>query len=310
MKRIDFARGERRRALAVRALPPAPASFEQAGLGARALPFAAVAMLAAASIALSPGPRSVPEALGAVGLLVLVAASFLLPWSRLPSWLTVLVPVAYSGSVLLLMLSTGDTVSGIGIVLLLPLLWTALYHRPWESAVVVGCTALVQLVTSLVPVALAAAVVARRVGFWTVLVGLLAFATHHLRNRLGRDVEARESLLRQTAALVTASEELTATLDPDQVLAVGTRLAAELVSPPGSPGRRAQYVRVVDGSAHVVAQYDETGAQVTFPFPLREHPNLVRVFESREALAAGLDPETAGPVVAELIRRLGVTYSV
>jgi len=69
-----------------------------------------------------------------VGLLAATAAAFLLPWPRLPGWLTVLVPLAYTGSVLALLLAAGPT-SGVGVVLLVPLVWTALFHRTWES----GC---------------------------------------------------------------------------------------------------------------------------------------------------------------------------
>src|SRR5579863_993607 len=54
--------------------------FDHVGLGARALPFALVAILATASISLPPGPSSPPEALGAIGLLALITVAFLLPW--------------------------------------------------------------------------------------------------------------------------------------------------------------------------------------------------------------------------------------
>jgi hypothetical protein len=44
-----------------------------------------------------------------VVLLLAVAAAVALPWPRLPAWLTVLVPLAYTGSVLALILATGTT---------------------------------------------------------------------------------------------------------------------------------------------------------------------------------------------------------
>jgi hypothetical protein len=47
-----------------------------------------------------------------VVLLAAVAAVFLLPWSRLPGWMPVLVPLAYIGSVLGLILAAGTASGG------------------------------------------------------------------------------------------------------------------------------------------------------------------------------------------------------
>jgi signal transduction histidine kinase len=59
-------------------------------------------VVAEASLALPPGPTSAwPVAVSAV-LPVATGVEFLLPWSRLPRWLPVLVPLTYTGSVLAL----------------------------------------------------------------------------------------------------------------------------------------------------------------------------------------------------------------
>lgn len=56
-----------------------------------AVPFAIVAVLAEASLAFVPGPSSAwPVVLGVV--LLAAVAAFLLPWQRLPAWMSVLVP--------------------------------------------------------------------------------------------------------------------------------------------------------------------------------------------------------------------------
>jgi hypothetical protein len=116
---------------------PAGYPFRGPGLLARAGPFAAIAVLAEASLVLPPGPASAWAAVISVVLLVAVAAAFLLPWAQLPGWMTVLVPLAYTGSVLALILAAGTT-SGVGIVILVPLIWTALFGQLWESACVVA----------------------------------------------------------------------------------------------------------------------------------------------------------------------------
>jgi hypothetical protein len=101
-------------------------------------------------------------------LLLAVAAAFLLPWPRLPVWASVFVPLLYTGSVLALILAAGAT-SGVGIVILVPLVWTALFHRRWESACVVAAIVVVEVIVSLTPVAAAHSVVARRVLLWALL---------------------------------------------------------------------------------------------------------------------------------------------
>ena len=104
--------------------------FRRDGLFKRAFPFAAVAILAEASLALPPGPKSAGyTALSVILLVAVLAAVPLVPWDRLPPWATVLVPVTFVASVLTLILATGSATSGIGIVILVPLVWSVLFIR-------------------------------------------------------------------------------------------------------------------------------------------------------------------------------------
>ncbi len=159
--------------------------FRGRGLAARVLPFATVAVLAEASLALPPGSASDAAAIISVVLLAATAAAFALPWARLPGWAPVLVPIGYAGSVLALTLAAGTT-AGVAIVALMPVVWTALFHRPWESACVLAATLVSVLVFSLVPVAGPVADVARRLVFWAALGILISVATHGLRRRIQR----------------------------------------------------------------------------------------------------------------------------
>lgn len=106
--------------------------FRGRGLAARVLPFAVVAVLAEASLALPPGVTSEPAAIISVALLAATAAAFALPWGRLPGWAPVLMPLGYAGSVLALTIAAGST-SGVAIVALMPVVWAALFHRWWEA---------------------------------------------------------------------------------------------------------------------------------------------------------------------------------
>jgi len=158
---------------------------------------------------LPPGPASTPAAVASVALLVAVAAAFLLPWARLPAWMSVLVPLAYTGSVLGLILATGTT-SGVGIVILVPLIWTALFQQEWESACVIVAIVAVEVIISLTPVAVPDAVIARRVILWAALGTVLSVATHGLRDRIRR---ARE----QAAQLQDRLREVSIIEDRDRI---------------------------------------------------------------------------------------------
>ncbi len=159
--------------------------FRGPGFAARVLPFAAVAVLAEVSVALPPGAASVPATVASVVLLLATAAAFALPWARLPSWAPVLVPLLYVGSVLALTIGAGTT-SGVAIVALMPVVWAALFHRRWESAVVVVAVVTAVVIFSLVPTADTAAVIIRRLVFWAALGALISVATQGLRGRIRR----------------------------------------------------------------------------------------------------------------------------
>jgi len=210
---------------------PAPgasqgSAFQSPGLMARAAPFAVVAVLAEASLAFPPGPQSRSAAIVSVVLLLAVAAAFLLPWSRLPPWTSVLVPLVYTGSILALILAAGAT-SGVGIVILIPLVWTALFHRRWESSCIVAAIVAVEVIISLTPVAVPDSVVVRRVLLWASLGALISVAAHGLRDRIRRSQE-------ESTRLQNRLRELTVLEDRDRIAAelrdkvIGRIMAAAL----------------------------------------------------------------------------------
>lgn len=190
---------------------PAGYPFGGAGVLARATPFAVVAAMAEASLALPPGPTSTWPVIASLALLLAVSGAFLLPWAQLPAWMAVLVPLAYTGSVLALVLAAGPT-SGIGIVILIPLIWTALFHRPWESACIVAAIVAVEVIISVTPVVVPDSVMARRVLLWVSLGALISVATHGLRDRVRRSQE-------QTAKLEAHLREVTVLADRERIAA-------------------------------------------------------------------------------------------
>ncbi|WP_353946538.1 hypothetical protein ABII15_36320 [Streptomyces sp. HUAS MG91] len=185
--------------------PSVGRQFRQPDLVPRAAPFALVAVAAMAGALVPKGDvESWPAYLGSTVLLVLCAGGFLLPWERLPGWSTVLVPLLHTASVLALILATGAA-SGIGLVLLVPLIWTALFHERWESVCVVTAVVAVQAISSIAQ-ATPDVVVARRVVLWSALGGLIAVATHGLRDRIKSSLVANTELQAEVRELSLARE--------------------------------------------------------------------------------------------------------
>ena len=190
-------------------MPPGPARpgsapFGGPGLFARAAPFALVAIAAEASLALPPGTHAWTEVAVSLVLLALVPLAILLPWDRLPGWMPVLVPLLYAGSVLALTLAAG-TISGVGIVILIPLIWTVLFHHRWESACVLIAIVVVEIVISVVQSA-PDAVIVRRVLLWAALGALLAVAAHGLRDRIQQSLAANARLQERIGELMVVQD--------------------------------------------------------------------------------------------------------
>jgi diguanylate cyclase (GGDEF)-like protein len=291
--------------------------FVHAGLTQRLGPFALVALVAEASLALPPGPTSTLDTIISIALLVLAGLLIALPWERMPEWATVIVPITYTGSVLMVILAAGGTASGVGVIILVPLIWAALYHRMWESAVVVALVVAVQIVTSLTPVIDPSTVIIRRVVFWGILGFVSSYAVHGLRHRLQTTFAERAGLhaaqvesLRRMMALERAAEELTSTLDPYEVMVTASRLAGELVSPTLATSHLAGFVRREGDVAHVVKQRDLAGHDISVSYALSEHPRLERAMLTGETNYGPIDVSALGRTARGVIETLGVSHGL
>jgi signal transduction histidine kinase len=96
------------------------------------------------------------------------------------------------------------------VLLFIPLAWTALFHRPWESACVVAGILIVLFVASLIPDEAPLPFIARRLVFWGALATMIAVAAHGLRARARRSREA-------TARLQGRLRELSIMQDRDRI---------------------------------------------------------------------------------------------
>jgi signal transduction histidine kinase len=181
------------------------------GLLARIAPFAALALLAEASLALPPGPVSTLDAiLSALILAVTAALVALVPWDRLPDWCDVAVPLLYTASVFPLIQAAGGEYAGIMLVLLSPVIWAALYHGRRESALVSAAALTVVLAVSLIDGTISGAVLARRMIAWAALTAMIAVAGHGLRARIRRSRQ-------QTALVQERLREMSILADRDRI---------------------------------------------------------------------------------------------
>lgn len=277
-------------------------------LGDRLPLFAAVTALGVVGAVL-PGGRI--DGLVMVWSLALLAAVglalMLVPWDRLPRWAAVVPPVVYLGFVGLLLLAQGGVASGSFPLVLVAVTWVAFFHRRWESAVVVVAL-IVMLAGMSVAEHIPGVVIVRRLALWGAVTAGLSAAAHQLRRRLQGAMGELEELLRQARTLRAAAEALTQLHRPADVVVAATKIAADLASPVGA-GRRATYFRVEGGWVTIEAQPDEAGHSILDSgFALDEHPPLLRVVETGEAVNANFEDEQFGPELRAAVQSAGVTH--
>ena len=110
------------------------------GLLERVRPFALAALIGvAAAFAL---PRSVELLVVGLALtLAAIGAALFVQWRRLPAWTEVTVPILYLAGLGYLRLGAGGVESGMSVLVLLPIVWAALYGGRRDLFVVVGAAA-------------------------------------------------------------------------------------------------------------------------------------------------------------------------
>jgi hypothetical protein len=132
--------------------------------------------------------------------------------------------------------------------------------------------------------------------------------------RLREELAACHELLaeqrRQMTILEFATQALTYSLDPAQVVQTATGLAATLASPPGTSARRGVYYEISADTMRLIADSDDTGASAVGTWmPISEHPMIPRALAAGEAVAGALDPEHAGPRARQIIARFGLKFA-
>jgi diguanylate cyclase (GGDEF)-like protein len=116
--------------------------FSDPGVVSRLAPFAGAGIIATV-LALLPPTSSNPSDLAAAAVLlaVLVSAALLIPWARLPDWCQASPPLASFAFVALLRHAEGGAPSGFAPVVMLPVLWLAIYGTRAQFRLAIAATA-------------------------------------------------------------------------------------------------------------------------------------------------------------------------
>jgi diguanylate cyclase (GGDEF)-like protein len=264
--------------------------------------------LAFASMLVPPGPQR-PEwyfaALGLTGLVAVLWLASLRP--GVPRWFRVL-PLLFATVAITCLMRSATTSTGLGSLLLLPLLFSAFYGEPWETCVLIPAIGFAQ---ALIAVSNHddAIVLVRILVFWVALLVMIGLAAHALRARLQSTVRAAEEEARQSAVVAEATRELSAPLAVEPVIDIATRLAAALVSPSSGSDRRGQFFAVNGDVVTVISESDEIGMSATsLEVPVDQHPLIRAVLEKGEAINGPIDHAACGREVRANLVQFGITH--
>jgi diguanylate cyclase (GGDEF)-like protein len=275
-----------------------------------ALPFVAVAGAAEATLILSPDTDSLAATLFSLMFLGLTVLSFFVFTESLKTWTHMFVPILYSACVVSLVIACGTPPSGIGLVMLLSIVWTALYLEVWQSVIVVAVVVASEFVTSIVPVNLTDSIRLRRVFVYLLVSGLIVYAVHEVRNRLAR-ISAQRELL---------SDDMQLTIgDLEESLRCASVLG-HLVDMLNSCNSREEAYEVIDHAARsmfvaggTICAFDSTQNQLETVCSWGNYSNDSESFSTEDcwALRRGHDYESRdGEISCEHLRRSGETHTL
>jgi diguanylate cyclase (GGDEF)-like protein len=185
--------------------------FRREGLLRRAAPFLVAMVLGYAAIRLPAVQRDTGEILAAALLnLVLVGLVAILPWDELPRIADIVPPLVYMVVVALLRDAAGGAVSAYSTLLILPVLWLAMYGTRAQLAVgVVGVAVLLTMPVLLIGKPDYTDEEWRRALLWVTVSGIIGLAVQDLVEQVRQRAEAlhtvSEAVGRRTREIETRS---------------------------------------------------------------------------------------------------------
>jgi signal transduction histidine kinase len=221
------------------------------------LPFAIVALLGQASVDWPPGPIHLGPFWLSSALLLMTGIAVLVLRDPPPiAWLVS--ALTYIASVAFLMLATGGVTSGLGSLLMIPIVAVGLYGRERDSAVALAAVIATMLAVSFATPHIDSATVRRSLIFGAT-GAMLSVAVHALRARLVDSNQRTSRLLAQAQAMNSAAEQFASLHDPPAIMAFAVELAPQIASVPAGTYRRATYYRIDGDRAEIGAQSSAVG---------------------------------------------------
>src|SRR3954454_16439520 len=247
--------------------------FRREGLLRRSGPFLVAMLLSYAAIRLPAIERDNSELISAALLnLLLIAMVLFLPWQRLPRTADLLPPLLYMVVVALLRDGLGGSVSAYSTLLILPVLWLAMYGNRIELAVgVIGVALLLTMPILMIGGPQYTDEEWRRALLWVTVSGIMGLAVQDLVEqvrpradalptvsaavgRRTREIETRSAICE--AAKDNARADYAVLLEPD---ANGRRLVTTAATDAAVENTE---VFLSDSSAPAVRAYDHSREQL------------------------------------------------
>jgi hypothetical protein len=166
--------------------------FRREGLLRRTAPFLVAMLLSYAAVRLPAVERDETEILEAAALnLLLIAAVVFLPWSKLPRTADLIPPLMYMVVITLLRDGLGGAVSAYSTLLILPVLWLAMYGTRAQLAVgVLGVAVLLVMPILLIGEPDYTDEEWRRSLLWVTVSGIIGLAVHDLVEQVRQRADA------------------------------------------------------------------------------------------------------------------------
>ncbi len=214
------------------------------------------------------------------GLLLTLPLFF---WNRLPR--SILAPaLIYMASACCLNIAAHGSpgLSGLGLLLFLPIVGVALFGSRLQSGVAVVAVLVASIVTNLVD-AVSATTMARSAGLYFGVSLVISMAIITLREPLVRSRKRAKLLLKDAQAINDMARRLALLTEPASIKRTAAELAATVGSPPGSSWRRGAFLRIDDGRASVDSQFDQfdaTGSEIDVGWPSPSDPLVEQALRS------------------------------
>lgn len=221
--------------------------FRREGLLRRTAPFVAAMVLSYAAIRLPADTRKTDEILTAGGLnLLLVVAVAVLPWHRFPRFADVLPPLAYMVVVAMLRDALGGAPSAYSTLLILPVLWIALYGTRAQLAVsVLGVAVLLVMPILLIGNPEYPDEEWRRTLLWVTVSGIVGLATQDLVEQVRLRAEALHTV---SAAVGRRTREIETRSAICEAAKENARAQYAVLLEPDANGRRLVTTAATDGA--------------------------------------------------------------